>query len=100
MGERPQSNRAGVDERSERRQLVPSESELAEPRQQLLHGEPHPGNVLGTKSGLLFIDLETITTWRWTCSAPSFTGIYLFQSFNPGPAIGTINSVTEGSQRR
>jgi hypothetical protein len=26
---------------------------------QLLHGEPHPGNVLTTKSGLLFIDLET-----------------------------------------
>jgi hypothetical protein len=27
--------------------------------QQLLHGEPHPGNVLSTKNGLLFIDLET-----------------------------------------
>ncbi|HEU4761594.1 MAG TPA: aminoglycoside phosphotransferase family protein [Gemmatimonadales bacterium] len=27
--------------------------------QQLLHGEPHPGNVLTTKNGLLFIDLET-----------------------------------------
>jgi aminoglycoside phosphotransferase (APT) family kinase protein len=27
--------------------------------QQLLHGEPHPGNVLTTKSGLLFVDLET-----------------------------------------
>jgi hypothetical protein len=27
--------------------------------EQLLHGEPHPGNVLTTKSGLLFIDLET-----------------------------------------
>jgi thiamine kinase-like enzyme len=27
--------------------------------QQLLHGEPHPGNVLDTKHGLLFIDLET-----------------------------------------
>ncbi len=27
--------------------------------EQLLHGEPHPGNVLDTKSGLLFIDLET-----------------------------------------
>jgi hypothetical protein len=26
---------------------------------QLLHGEPHPGNVLDTKDGLLFIDLET-----------------------------------------
>jgi Phosphotransferase enzyme family len=27
--------------------------------EQLLHGEPHPGNVLQTPSGLLFIDLET-----------------------------------------
>jgi hypothetical protein len=29
------------------------------PAEQLLHGEPHPGNVLNTKNGLLFIDLET-----------------------------------------
>ena len=27
--------------------------------EQLLHGEPHPGNVLSTKRGSLFIDLET-----------------------------------------
>jgi Phosphotransferase enzyme family len=27
--------------------------------EQLLHGEPHPRNVLSTKTGLLFIDLET-----------------------------------------
>ena len=27
--------------------------------EQILHGEPHPGNVLTTKHGLLFIDLET-----------------------------------------
>ena len=27
--------------------------------EQLLHGEPHQGNVLGTKNGPLFIDLET-----------------------------------------
>jgi aminoglycoside phosphotransferase (APT) family kinase protein len=27
--------------------------------EQLLHGEPHPGNVLNTKKGPLFIDLET-----------------------------------------
>jgi aminoglycoside phosphotransferase (APT) family kinase protein len=34
---------------------------IGEPRgaEQLLHGEPHPGNVLATKNGLLFIDLET-----------------------------------------
>jgi aminoglycoside phosphotransferase (APT) family kinase protein len=28
--------------------------------EQLLHGEPHPGNVLSTSSGPLFIDFETI----------------------------------------
>jgi hypothetical protein len=27
--------------------------------EQLLHGEPHPGNVLETRDGLLFTDLET-----------------------------------------
>jgi aminoglycoside phosphotransferase (APT) family kinase protein len=27
--------------------------------EQLLHGEPHPGNVLRTKGGLLFVDLQT-----------------------------------------
>jgi Ser/Thr protein kinase RdoA (MazF antagonist) len=27
--------------------------------EQLLHGEPHPGNVLRTEGGLLFVDLET-----------------------------------------
>jgi hypothetical protein len=27
--------------------------------EQLLHGEPHPGNLLATRNGLLFIDLET-----------------------------------------
>jgi Ser/Thr protein kinase RdoA (MazF antagonist) len=27
--------------------------------EQILHGEPHPGNVLATKNGLRFIDLET-----------------------------------------
>lgn len=27
--------------------------------EQLLHGEPHPGNMLSTKNGLLFIDFET-----------------------------------------
>ena len=27
--------------------------------EQLLHGEPHPGNLLKTKNGLLFVDLET-----------------------------------------
>ena len=27
--------------------------------EQLLHGEPHPGNVIRTRGGLLFVDLET-----------------------------------------
>ncbi len=27
--------------------------------EQLLHGEPHPGNLVRTKKGLLFVDLET-----------------------------------------
>jgi len=27
--------------------------------EQLLHGEPHPGNLLSTRAGLLFIDFET-----------------------------------------
>lgn len=27
--------------------------------EQLLHGEPHPGNLLDTKDGLLFVDFET-----------------------------------------
>jgi thiamine kinase-like enzyme len=30
-----------------------------DPAEQLLHGEPHPGNVLATENGLLFVDLET-----------------------------------------
>lgn len=34
-------------------------------REQLLHGEPHPGNVLSTRQGPLFIDLETC------CRGPS-----------------------------
>ncbi|MFD7511635.1 phosphotransferase [Streptomyces sp. NPDC059853] len=29
---------------------------------QLLHGEPHPGNLLATRNGPLFIDLETVCT--------------------------------------
>jgi hypothetical protein len=29
------------------------------PAEQLLHGEPHPGNVLSTANGPLFVDLET-----------------------------------------
>lgn len=29
------------------------------PAEQLLHGEPHPGNLLAAKNGLLFIDWET-----------------------------------------
>jgi hypothetical protein len=35
--------------------------------EQLLHGEPHPGNLLRTKHGVLFADLETCC--RLTCRA-------------------------------
>jgi Phosphotransferase enzyme family len=28
-------------------------------RVQMLHGEPHPGNLLSTRNGLIFVDLET-----------------------------------------
>jgi hypothetical protein len=28
-------------------------------RAQLLHGEPHPGNLISTRNGLIFVDLET-----------------------------------------
>ncbi|WP_432056284.1 phosphotransferase enzyme family protein [Streptomyces sp. bgisy022] len=34
-------------------------SERGAAGEQLLHGEPHPGNLLATRQGLLFIDLET-----------------------------------------
>jgi hypothetical protein len=33
--------------------------ERSSPREQLLHGEPHRGNVLSAAAGLLFIDFET-----------------------------------------
>lgn len=31
-----------------------------DPAEQLIHGEPHPGNVLGTEHGSVFIDFETL----------------------------------------
>jgi aminoglycoside phosphotransferase (APT) family kinase protein len=40
----------------ERLRRVVSEGGRSE---QLLHGEPHPGNLLSTRAGLLFIDFET-----------------------------------------
>jgi aminoglycoside phosphotransferase (APT) family kinase protein len=40
------------------RELSRTVAESGRP-EQLLHGEPHPGNVLNTKDGLLFIDFET-----------------------------------------
>lgn len=40
------------------RDAAQSIGEMGAP-EQLLHGEPHPGNVLATANGLLFIDLET-----------------------------------------
>jgi Ser/Thr protein kinase RdoA (MazF antagonist) len=38
--------------------------------EQLLHGEPHPCNVLTTKNGLLFIDLETCCRGPWNSTSP------------------------------
>lgn len=32
------------------------------PAEQMLHGEPHPGNLIRTRDGLLFLDLETCVT--------------------------------------
>ena len=38
--------------------------------EQLVHGEPHPGNVLTKKNGLLFIDLETCCLGPWNSTSP------------------------------
>lgn len=43
--------------------------------EQLLHGEPHPGNLLATRSGPLFVDLETL------CRGP----VELDLAHAPGP---------------
>ena len=62
-----------VASRTSRRQLADADREFLSSRlgslrraiedrgaaEQLLHGEPHPGNVLSTTNGPLFIDLET-----------------------------------------
>jgi len=40
------------------RRVMPAIARRGAP-EQLLHGEPHPGNVLSTSNGPLFIDLET-----------------------------------------
>jgi hypothetical protein len=53
--------------------------------EQMLHGEPHPGNVLRTKEGLLFVDLETC------CRGPIELDI-------AHATINTIGSPTEVSE--
>jgi hypothetical protein len=50
--------------------------------EQLLHGEPHPGNVLRTKDGLLFVDLETC------CRGPIEFDIAHARTDAAGPPIG------------
>jgi hypothetical protein len=54
--------------------------------EQLLHGEPHPGNVLSTKTGLLFIDLETC------CRGP----VEFDLAHVPDEVIGRYPAVDEG----
>jgi hypothetical protein len=45
---------------ADRRLLVDTlRHEIGGAKEQVLHGEPHPGNLLGTEHGPLFIDLET-----------------------------------------
>jgi aminoglycoside phosphotransferase (APT) family kinase protein len=51
-----EADRAFLAGRLERLRRAVSESGRPE---QLLHGEPHPGNLLSTRSGPLFIDFET-----------------------------------------
>jgi hypothetical protein len=46
--------------------------------EQLLHGEPHPGNVLRTRNGLLFTDLETC------CRGPVEFDIAHYSRVRPG----------------
>ncbi len=50
----PDRELLGFTLRSLRRAIVQREA-----AEQLLHGEPHPGNVLATENGPLFIDIET-----------------------------------------
>ena len=50
--------------------------------EQLLHGEPHPGNVLRTRDGLLFVDLETC------CRGPIEFDIAHATINTNGPPIG------------
>lgn len=47
--------------------------------EQLIHGEPHAGNVLRTKRGLLFTDLQT------TCRGPIEFDIAHCSPFDPAP---------------
>jgi hypothetical protein len=38
--------------------------------EQLLHGEPHPGNLLSTRRGPLFVDLEGVAVGRSSLTLP------------------------------
>ena len=50
--------------------------------EQLLHGEPHPGNTLRTRGGLLFVDLETC------CCGPIEFDIAHATTTSSGPPSG------------
>ena len=71
--------------------------------EQLLHGEPHPGNVLTTKNGLVFIDLETCCRGPIEfdlAHAPDDVGEHYRQSrlapWVPSPSAGDDHNVALG----
>ncbi len=61
---------------------------------QLLHGEPHPGNLLGTRNGLLFIDFETC------CRGPiefDVAHVPASGTYSPTPPAATTTSAPSSS---
>jgi len=76
--------------------------------EQLLHGEPHPGNVLTTKNGLLFIRLRDVLPWAGRirprpCARRSRRTLSGCQSRLaarvPDPRAGDDHNVALGSRR-
>jgi len=73
--------------------------------EQVLHGEPHPGNVLNTKHGLLFIDLETccrgpvefdaIRALIKSCSSSAGSSCLRWSPRGAGTAVTTIRTVAK-----
>jgi hypothetical protein len=76
--------------------------------EQLLHSEPHSGNVLTTKNGLLFIDLESVLPWAYgirpcPCARRSQRALSGYQSWLaarvPDPRTGDDHNVALGPRR-